>query len=106
MTLLLTHAFIILNDWNNANVGNAIPWHHIKDGMPYILRSTSAPTAAGVLPTIVPSSSTPIMPSAPSAVQGGSTMISTATETGVVLVMPPTPPLHPPQDRWPVLTMT
>jgi len=95
MTPLLTHAFVILNDWNNANAGDAIPWHHIKDGTPYILGSTSAPTAPGVLPAVVPSSSTPITPSAPSAVQGGSTTISVATETGVVLVTPPTPPLAP-----------
>jgi hypothetical protein len=45
VTLLLRHAFQVLQDWHLAQAGDPTPWHHIKDQTSYItLRITSPST--------------------------------------------------------------
>jgi len=37
MTPFLTHAYQVLNEWNQAKAGDPTPWQHIKNGTPYAM---------------------------------------------------------------------
>ena len=59
MMPLLTHLFMVLNDWNPAQAGNPLPWNHIKNLMSYILPMVSCPVTESSRNTVEVSSTTP-----------------------------------------------
>jgi len=60
MMLLLTHAFSILNQWNQAKAGDAIPWQVIKDCTTYNPPEVASDgvTSHAAMPAVLGGSST------------------------------------------------
>jgi hypothetical protein len=126
MTPFLHHAFLVLNDWNRAKANDPIPWQAIKDGTRYVPPESSAqptvgPSASSLNASVDPSatsmhtatgpsgssSNAAVSPSAvhvspPPVPSPVATMVSNAdsavNQLAIVLVTPPTPPVHQPPE--------
>jgi len=93
MTPFLTHAYQVLNEWNQAKAGDSTPWQDIKNGTPYV--TPMALSCTSPMPphsTGIPSTShSSALPSHPSNVPPTNPTITTGPPVTVAMAtVPPT----------------
>jgi len=89
MTPFLTHAYQVLNEWNQAKAGDPTPWQDIKNGTPYAMpmalshTSLTPPHSTGISSTshssALPSHPSNVPPTNPTITPGPPVTVAMAT---------------------------